>query len=314
MIEAEGLTKYYGDKPAISDVSFHVSEGEIVAFLGPNGAGKTTTMRILTGYMPATTGTARIAGFDIYDQSLDARAHIGYLPEQASFYDDMTVRQYLRFCGRLRGVRRREIDDRVDEVMDACRVTEYADRLISQLSKGYRQRLGLAQALVHNPDVLILDEPTIGLDPAQVVETRELIKNLAKEHTVMLSTHILPEAQMVAERVLIINNGRIIAEDTPEALTKLIRQSSTLLVKVADPSRSVERELTELSEVRGVRRVGVDDEGATYHVDTDVGVDLRPTLAELALKKDWGLLELRQVEMSLEEIFLELTGRQAAAS
>ncbi|MBP8952033.1 MAG: ATP-binding cassette domain-containing protein [Armatimonadetes bacterium] len=306
MIQVEGLTKYYGPVPAIMDVSFRVEKGEIVAFLGPNGAGKTTTMRILTGFMPATLGTARIAGIDVYEDSIEARRHIGYMPETTTLYTDMRVHQYLRYCGKLQGMRKPELADRLDLVMDQCGLSERRDAIIGTLSLGFRQRVGLAQALIHNPDVLILDEPTVGLDPNQIMEVRQLIKNLAGQHTVMLSTHILPEAQMTCERVIIINHGKIVAEDTPENLTAQIREVETIVVEVATDDGSVPRLLQDIPEVSSVRRLP-DESRNAYLVDTRLGTDIRSQIAEFVVGKGWGLLELRPVEMSLEDVFRQLT-------
>jgi len=227
MIQADGLTKYYAQHPAIVDVSFQVKEGEIVAFLGPNGAGKTTTMRILTGYMPATFGNARVAGFNLAEESLSARRHIGYMPEAVALYPDMRIYQYLTYCGRLHGMGKAELAQRMAYVIDRCGLSERASSIIGTLSLGFRQRVGLAQAMLHDPPVLILDEPTVGLDPNQIVEVRNLIKSLAGDHTVLLSTHILPEAQMTCERVIIINEGEIVAEGSPQALTAQLRQAGT---------------------------------------------------------------------------------------
>ncbi|NSW58216.1 MAG: ATP-binding cassette domain-containing protein [Armatimonadetes bacterium] len=306
MIQVEGLTKYYGPVPAIMDVSFRVEKGEIVAFLGPNGAGKTTTMRILTGFMPATLGTASIAGIDVYENSIEARRHIGYMPETTTLYTDMRVHQYLRYCGKLQGMRKPDLAERLDLVMDQCGLSERRDAIIGTLSLGFRQRVGLAQALIHNPDVLILDEPTVGLDPNQIMEVRQLIKSLAGQHTVMLSTHILPEAQMTCERVIIINHGKIVAEDTPENLTAQIREVETIVVEVATDDASVPRLLQDIPEVSSVRRVPNENRNA-YLVDTHLGTDIRSQIAEFVVNKGWGLLELRPVEMSLEDVFRQLT-------
>ncbi len=310
MIEAKGLTKYYGSFRAIHDVSFHVKEGEIVAFLGPNAAGKTTTMRILTCFMPATYGTALIAGHDIYEDSISARRAIGYLPETAAVYPEMTPIQYLEFMAKLRGVSRSELYDRLDDVIDKCRLHDYLDTQIGKLSKGFRQRVGLAQALVHDPPILILDEPTIGLDPGQVVETRQMVKRLAGDHTVMLSTHVLPEAQMICDRVIIINNGQIVAEDTREDLTQRLRHRDTLYVRVRDQSPMIRRELQAMRDVQAVRPEEEGAEGAGYYVESRVGTDLRPELAKFIVEKGWSLLELRKVDMSLEEVFLQLTAEE----
>ena len=306
MIEVEGLTKFYGPVPAITDVSFRVEAGEIVAFLGPNAAGKTTTMRVLTGFMPATSGNARIGGLDVYEDSIAARRHIGYMPETIALYTDMRVHQYLRYCGKLHAMRKAELNDRLDEVMGRCGLAERRDSIIGTLSLGFRQRVGLAQALIHNPDVLILDEPTVGLDPNQIIEVRQLIRSLAGEHTVMLSTHILPEAQMTCERVIIINHGKIVAEDTPENLTHQIQEAETILVRVRDMDPGIGKLLQDIPAVTSVRRE-VDAQPGGYLVDTALGTDLRAELAEFIVKKGWGLLELRPIEMSLEDVFRQLT-------
>ncbi|HCA48410.1 MAG TPA: MFS transporter [Armatimonadetes bacterium] len=309
MIRCEGLTKYYGNHQAIADVDIHVGEGEIVGFLGPNAAGKTTTMRILTSFIPPSAGTATVAGHDVVTDSLESRRAIGYLPETSSLYRDMRVTQFLRFCAGLRGMGRQETRERMDYVLDTCGLSHRADSIIGTLSLGYRQRVGLAQALLHEPPVLILDEPTVGLDPNQIIEVRNLIKSLAKKHTVMLSTHILPEAQMTCERVIIINHGRIIAEDTPEALTAQIREAETISITLASPGDSVERQLTDMSEVVAVRPRG----NGVYHIDTAIGADVRAEIAEFVVGRGWGLLELRPLEMTLEDVFQQLTTEEPAA-
>src|SRR5687767_2467743 len=232
MVEVKELTKYYGDYAAIEGVTFSVNKGEILGFLGPNAAGKTTTMRIVTGFMPPTSGTASVAGYDIVEDSLAARERLGYLPENVPLYEDMTVQGYLNFCAKLRGVGKAKIRDRVNYVMDATRIAGETNTIIGKLSKGFRQRVGIAQAMVHNPDVLILDEPTVGLDPRQIIEIRELIRNLRGEHTIILSTHILPEAQMLCDRIVIINEGRIAAVDRPENLTARLRKSQQVRLEV----------------------------------------------------------------------------------
>ncbi|MCD6361248.1 MAG: ATP-binding cassette domain-containing protein [Armatimonadetes bacterium] len=305
MIRCEGLTKFYGNHQAISDVSFHVKEGEIVGFLGPNAAGKTTTMRILTSYLPPTSGTASVAGHDVLDDSLQSRRALGYLPETCSLYDDMRVIQYLRFCAGLRGMGRAETRERIEYVLDTCGLEERQRSIIGTLSRGFRQRVGLAQALLHNPPVLILDEPTVGLDPNQIIEVRELIKSLAGEHTIMLSTHILPEAQMTCERVIIINHGRVIAEDTPQALTAQLRSAETVALTVRDDDDSLPRMLRDIPQVLAVRPDQSRKGG--YFVDMAVGSDVRAEIAEFVVNKGWGLLELRPVEMTLEDVFRQLT-------
>lgn len=306
MIQAEGLVKYYGPYPAVSDVSFHVGEGEIVAFLGPNAAGKTTTMRMLTCYHPPTGGDATIGGYSVRGESLEVRRMLGYLPEAIAMYEEMPVASYLRFCAKLREMPRHEIDDAVEEVMVRCRVDDVADKLILKLSKGYRQRVGLAQALVHDPPVLILDEPTIGLDPTQIIETRELIRKLSGERTVLLSTHILSEAQALCSRVIIINHGRIVAEDSPEALTQRLRKHDTVFLRVAEVTTEVPRALRAISEVHAVRETERDKDGVAYLVDAKVGHDLRADLASFVVRKGWRLLELRPVRMTLEDVFMHL--------
>ncbi len=303
MIRCEGLTKYYGNHQAISDVSFEVGEGEIVGFLGPNAAGKTTTMRILTSFLPPTAGVATIAGHDVVEDSLQSRRAVGYVPEAAALYGDMRVTQYLRYCAGLRGMSRTETAERIDYVLGTCGLQERADSIISTLSRGFCQRVALAQALLHDPPVLILDEPTVGLDPNQIIEVRNLIKELAGQHTVMLSTHILPEAQMTCQRVIIINHGHIIAEDTPQALTAQIREAEVVSVTLANDEDNVERVLLDMGDVVAVRPMG----GGTYHVDTAVGSDIRADIARCVVERGWGLLELRPVEMTLEDVFRELT-------
>jgi ABC-2 type transport system ATP-binding protein len=310
MIRCEGLTKYYGTHQAIAEVSFNVDEGEIVGFLGPNAAGKTTTMRILTSFIPPSDGTATVAGHDVVEDSLESRRAIGYLPETTSLYRDMRVTEFLHYCAGLRGMGGRETRERMEYVLETCGLTERARSIIGTLSLGYRQRVGLAQALLHNPPVLILDEPTVGLDPNQIIEVRNLIKRLAGRHTVMLSTHILPEAQMVCERVIIINHGRIVAEDTPEALTAQIRQSETIAITLAHDDPSVRGMLLDIPEVIAVRPVG----SGSYHIDTQMGADVRAQLAEFVVNKGWGLLELRPVEMSLEEVFRQLTTEEVGVA
>lgn len=301
MIQVENLSKYYGDYPAIEGVTFRVEKGEIMGFLGPNGAGKTTTMRILTGYMPPSSGAARVAGYDVFAESLEARKHIGYLPESVPLYTDMSVRSYLQFMARLRGARKNQA--RLDEVMEKVNLQDEADTLIGHLSKGYRQRVGLAQALIHDPDVLILDEPTIGLDPRQVREVRELIKGLAGEHTVILSTHILSEASQLCGRILIINNGHIVAEDTPERLTASLKGNDRILIRTQKTPENLEGEL---AKIEGISSVEPTADGA-FELSCAAGQDRRAEIAAVVVQRGWGLLELRPLVMGLEEIFLKLT-------
>jgi ABC-2 type transport system ATP-binding protein len=311
VIEVQHLTKRYGRFTAVEDVSFRVERGEILGFLGPNGAGKTTTMRVLTGYMPATEGKAIVAGFDVFDQPVEAKRRTGYLPETPPLYPDMSVTEYLSFVAKIKGVASSERRDRINAVMERTHIKDVADRLCSKLSKGYRQRVGLAQTLIHNPDVLILDEPTAGLDPKQIIETRQLIKELAGTHTIILSTHILPEVSQTCQRVVIINKGRVVAVDTPDNLTARLRGSETLYVQVdangADASAG-------LAQVSGVMRVVEADRRETavgYEVESEKGHDVRRDLARTVIQRGWGLLELRPLRMSLEEIFLSLTTEEA---
>ncbi len=306
MIEVENLTKYYGDFPAVEDISFTVNKGEVLGFLGPNAAGKTTTMRVLTGFMPPTSGSARIAGFDVVDQSLEARRHIGYLPETVPLYTEMSVVDYLDFMGKIRGMDKQWRRRRIGEVIDICRLGDYRSSLIGKLSKGFRQRVGIAQAVLHEPEVLILDEPTIGIDPIQVVETRNLIKGFGGDHTVILSTHILPEVSMVCQRVIIIHEGQVVAIDRPENLSERLRGTERLEVDIRGPSAQVMSALRNIPGVQDVARIDRDGVGI-YNIETASGADLREQISNLVLQRGWGLLRLQPIQMSLEEIFLRLT-------
>lgn len=302
MIKVSGLTKDYGSRRAIHNLKFDAQQGEIVGFLGPNGAGKTTTMRILTGYMPPTDGEAIVAGYDVVEESLEVRKRVGYLPESVPLYYDMTAFDYLKYMGELRRVP--NVDDRVDEVLDMVGLIDRSNSYIGNLSKGMKQRVGLAQALLHRPEVLILDEPTIGLDPGQVVEVRQLIREIGKERTVLLSTHLLNEAQNLCDRVLIINKGKIVAEDTTENLQARLLGAERVVVRV----RGEGDELADsIKSVKGVRKVEtLEDGGVEFEFAS--GKDLRPEVAKQVIKDGYDLLELRPLGMSLEEIFLELTG------
>jgi ABC-2 type transport system ATP-binding protein len=307
VIEVQHITKRYGRVTAVDDVSFRVERGEILGFLGPNGAGKTTTMRILTGYIPATEGRATVAGYDVFDKPIDAKRRTGYLPETPPLYPDMTVREYLDFVARIKGVPGRERKQRVAAMMDRTRVTDVAHRHCGKLSKGYRQRVGLAQALIHNPDVLILDEPTAGLDPKQIIETRDLIRGLAGDHTIVLSTHILPEVSQTCQRVVIINRGRVVAVDTPDNLTARLRGAETMYVQVDAGGADVG---PALASIPGVTRVAASEQRGSigaYEVESERGTDVRRELARAIVNRGWGLLELRPMRMSLEEIFLQVT-------
>jgi len=313
VIEVQHLTKRYGPVTAVDDISFSVERGEILGFLGPNGAGKTTTMRVLTGYMPPTDGKAIVAGYDVFEQPIEAKRRTGYLPETPPLYPDMSVRDYLSFVARIKGVPRSERKARIDEMLHKTHIADMANRLCGKLSKGYRQRVGLAQALMHNPDVLILDEPTAGLDPKQIIETRQLIKGLAGDHTIILSTHILPEVSQTCQRVVIINRGKVVAVDTPDNLTARLRGSETMYLQVDSAGADV---ASVLQRVSGVTRVAIADSKQQivgYEVDSEAGRDVRRELAAAIVGRGWGLLEMRPMRMSLEEIFLHVTTEETTA-
>jgi ABC-2 type transport system ATP-binding protein len=302
MIEVENLTKYYGPLPAVQEISFRALRGEILGFLGPNGAGKTTTMRILTGFMPPSGGKATVAGFDVVEDSLEVRRRVGYMPETVPLYPEMAVTEYLEFMGSLRRVDK--LEERVDSVLEQLGLEDRATSFIGALSKGLRQRVGLAQALLHEPEVLILDEPTIGLDPAQIIEVRELIAGLRTNRTVMLSTHILSEAQQVCDRVLIINRGRIVAEDTPANLQAQLAGAERVLVRAAAETAELTRALRKVPGLDAIEPTG---EEGMLELSGPPGKDLRPAVARAVVKAGLDLLELRAVGVSLESIFLQLT-------
>jgi ABC-2 type transport system ATP-binding protein len=306
MIKVENLTKRYAGNTAIKDLSFEVGQGEIMGFLGPNGAGKTTTMRILASFMPPTSGRASVAGFDIFEQSLQARAHLGYMPENVPLYNDMRVTEYLDYRAALKGVPHRRVAERVGDVKELCGLKEVEKKIIGTLSKGYRQRVGLADALLHEPDLLILDEPTIGLDPNQIRQVRELIKNLGKQHTILLSTHILPEVEMTCSRVIIIHKGRIEACDTPENLLGQIRQAGGVLVEAKTGNDNGAEELKTISGVRDVTMDG-DGDWKVFSLRVESGVDVREEVFRLAAARRWSVRELTQRRATLEDVFVELT-------
>ena len=312
MIEVESLTKRYGRTTAVDGVSFRVERGEILGFLGPNGAGKTTTMRILTCYLPPTEGTARVAGYDVFSQPMEVKRRVGYLPETPPLYPDMGVRDYLDFCARIKGVPAKERKTRVGDAIERCRVGDVRDKLIAKLSKGYRQRVGLAQAILHNPDVLILDEPTAGLDPKQIIETRELIRSLAGSHTVILSTHILPEVSMTCGRVVIINKGRVVAEDTPDNLTRRLKGAGTIRLEARGDAASVLEAVAAVPGVLAAHPRGGHDGAVIVDVEAEAGRDVRAELAWAVVTKGHGLVGLQLMGMSLEVIFLHLTTSDAA--
>ncbi len=304
MIEVHNVTKRYGDHTAIERVTFSVEKGEILAFLGPNGAGKTTTMRILTCFMPATEGTARVAGYDCFEQPTEVKRRIGYLPETPPVHHELTVSEYLTYAGRLKGMEKAALRTGINRVVERLWLGDVRHRLIDNLSRGYRQRVGLAQALLHDPPVLILDEPTVGLDPKQIIEIRELIKSLADSHTVILSTHILPEATAVCQRVVIINGGRIVAEDRPDRLAARLRQSEKLSVTIKAPPPDAAGRLRTLP---GILSVFEPTAGRAFMIECELGRDLRDEVARFVVTQGWGLLELRAVSMTLEDVFLQLT-------
>jgi ABC-2 type transport system ATP-binding protein len=307
LISVENLTKRYVTKTAIEGMSFRVEKGEILGFLGPNGAGKTTTMRIITGYMPSTEGSVKVDGFDVAEQPLETRRRIGYLPENPPLYTEMTVKAYLKFVAKLKGVSGVKVEDDVNRAMDRVNITDVQDRLIAKLSKGYKQRVGIAQALLNDPPVLILDEPTIGLDPKQIQEVRELIKSLAGNHTVVLSTHILPEVEQTCHRVIIIDRGKIVAVDTPQNLRSQIQGGLRVFIEVDGPVADVLAAMKAMPGVASVRVNTQDDRRSTFHVDVDGGRDIRSDLARTVVQGGWGLLALQSENMSLEDIFIKLT-------
>ena len=288
-------------------MSFQVQKGEILGFLGPNGAGKTTTMRIITGYMPSTDGTVKVDGYDVADQPLEVRRRIGYLPENPPLYPEMTVKSYLQFVAKLKGASGTKVQDEVTRAMDKVNITDVQDRIIAKLSKGYKQRVGIAQALLNDPPVLILDEPTIGLDPKQIHEVRELVKSLAGSHTVVLSTHILPEVEQTCHRVIIIDRGKIVAVDTPQNLRSQIQRVARVFIEVEGPSDDVLVAMKALPGVADARVVNQADGRSSLHVDGESGRDIRTEVARTVVNKGWGLLALQAENMSLEDIFIKLT-------
>ncbi|HKQ98488.1 MAG TPA: ATP-binding cassette domain-containing protein [Candidatus Polarisedimenticolia bacterium] len=310
MLDVVAVTKTYGTRTVVNGISFAVAKGEILGFLGPNGAGKTTTMRIIAGYVPPTAGTAKVAGFDVQEQPLEVKRRIGYLPEHPPLYRDMLVRPYLEFVARLRGVPRKQVRARVDRAIERCGLGEVRGRLIALLSKGYQQRVGLAQAILHEPDLLILDEPTVGLDPSQIREIRSLITSFAGEHTVILSTHILAEVTMTCHRVLIINEGRIAAEDTLERLAARGERTGRVAIRLARPGEGA---LPALQQAPGVAKVEPQEGVAGGFVVTmHEGQDAREAIAGLAVERHWGLLEMRPLTLSLEDIFIRIVRGEAA--
>mgnify|MGYP001055554579 CR=1 FL=1 len=307
MIEVSNLGKYYGDVAAVDDISFKVKQGEILGFLGPNGAGKTTTMRILTCFMAPSLGTARINDQDILQDSLEVRRNIGYLPENVPLYNEMTVRGYLLYMAALRGVPRKKRPERLEAALDAGKLEDRAEMLIGKLSKGFRQRVGIAQAVIHDPPVLILDEPSAGLDPRQRVETRQFIKSLSKNHTIILSTHILPDVQEICSRVVIINKGRIVAQDTLANLENNQNTNPRIQVRLKHPRGDVVNRLKEIDGVANALREKDNGGESTFTLECSPGKDVREAAAKLCVEQNWGLLELQRQGTSLEDIFLRST-------
>jgi len=316
MIEVAGLTKRYGRQTAVDAITFNVQKGEILGFLGPNGAGKTTTMRILTCFLPPTEGTARVAGYDVFESPMEVKRRVGYLPETPPLYPDMEVLSFLEFVARIKGVNPRERKGKIADAVEKCRIGDVRTKLIGKLSKGYRQRVGLAQAILHNPDVLILDEPTSGLDPKQINETRELIRGLGGDHTIVFSTHILHEVSMTCGRVVIINNGRVVAEDSPDNLKHRLQSGGSIRIEVRAAAGAVFDLIRTVPGVVHVNSRHASGDVAAYEVDVEAGKDLRADLARAVIQKGYDLVGLTQASMSLEEIFLQLTksdGEDAAS-
>ena len=311
MIEVRELSKHYGDVVAVENISFRAEQGVILGFLGPNGAGKTTTMRMLTCYLPPSQGEAKVAGFDVSEESREVRKRIGYLPEQPPVYHDMTVKAYLRFVAKIKGVSSSALNGRLDETMEKTRIAHHQNTVIGHLSKGYRQRVGLAQALIHEPEVLILDEPTVGLDPRQIIEIREMIKGLGGDHTVILSTHILSEVSMTCGQLVIINNGRIAGEGTPESLMAQLKEGEVLRAHIDGPDQEVQNMLRQLEGVLDVAQEPGSDEGI-YLVTSSPGQDVRDMLTRQVVDSGFSLRELRPLDITLEDIFLSLTSEEVA--
>lgn len=307
MIEVEGLTKRYAGRPAVQDVSFRVAKGEVVGLLGPNGAGKSTILRILACYLPASSGLVRVAGFDVFRQAEEVRRRIGYMPEHNPLYRELRVREYLKFRARIKGLSRARTRERIDVVLTQCGLTEVRDQIIGTLSKGYQQRVGLADALLHEPELIILDEPTIGLDPHQIRQVRQLIKDLGRNHTLLISTHILPEVEMTCNRVLILRQGRIQADDTPENLQLMMTEGGQVVAEIAAPLPDLQACWDQMPEVQHAELEPVDGEYIRCTLVGQTGVDLRPLVFQTVRQRGWALRELRRSRVSLEDIFVRMT-------
>ncbi len=314
MIEVESITKRYGSLVAIKDVSFTVEKGEVVGFLGPNGAGKTTTLKIITCYMPPTEGRVRVDGIDCLEDSLAVRKRLGYLPESVPLYKEMTVGRFLRFVAESKGVDGKQRNKEIDRVVDTCGLSSVKNRIIAHLSKGYRQRVGIAQALINDPPILIFDEPTIGLDPSQIIEIRQLIKNLGEEKTIILSSHILPEVSQVCQKVIIINKGKVIATETPANLTSQLQKSTRIVLQIKSDSQPIDSIIEKLSNIPGVLNISRDDHDETLIVETDQSKDLRPQISRTVIENNWDLLEIKLQDFSLEDIFLQLVTKEEEAA
>jgi ABC-2 type transport system ATP-binding protein len=307
MIEVKNLSKMYGTTKAIDEISFSVAKGEIIGFLGPNGAGKTTTMRILTGFLPATEGTVKIAGYDVYSQSLEVRRNIGYLPETPPLYTDMTVEGYLHFVARIKGIYGKQCTKKVNRVMELCQIEDKSKILINKLSKGYRQRVGIAQAIVHEPPVIILDEPTVGLDPRQIIEVRNLIKSLRGEHTIILSTHILPEVSMTCDRITIINRGKVIATNTPENLMTELSAGAGYHLEIVGDVNQIMSKIVAIPGVSDVKIENQNNNNCSLQITSELNSEIGQEIAKITVNSGLGLAEMRQTRPTLEDIFIQLT-------
>ncbi len=314
MIEVESITKRYGSLVAIKDVSFVVEKGEIVGFLGPNGAGKTTTLKIITCYMPPTEGTVKVDGIDCLENSLEVRKRLGYLPESVPLYNEMTVQRFLRFTAESKGVDGKQREKEIDRVIDICGLSEAKNRIVGHLSKGYKQRVGIAQALINDPPILIFDEPTIGLDPSQIIEIRQLIKDLGEEKTIILSSHILPEVSQVCQKVIIINKGKLIATETPANLTSQLQKSTRIILQLRSDSQPLESIIEKLNDIPGVMNITRENHDGTLIVETDQTKDLRAVISRTVIENNWDLLEIKLHDFSLEDIFLELVTKEEEAA